>query len=163
MLPNLRRGFLSALVNTVDTLSFPRLMIIAGTQLSLAIADPVGSSVLKPDLLVRITRFPAVSADMVQSTIGRVLDISGCTMSPEAQNLLSGRNRCLSVVNMLIQIREHGSGKSKQQLFSDAVAATIEDLNGQIKRTVQILLESDPHGGVYSFSLLLFDKLLTFE
>ena len=65
--------------------SCQHLSIIAGTQLSLAIADRVGSSVLKPDLLVRITRFPAVSADMVQSAIGRVLDISGCTMSPEAQ------------------------------------------------------------------------------
>ena len=133
VLPKLRRGFLSPLVDTVATLDYPKTMIVAGTQLSLAMTERIGSSMVKPDLLVRITNFPVVSADMVQSTIGRVIDISGCTMSPEDQNLLSGRNRwCLSVVNRLLLNRSRNKlsgGKSKQILFDNAVAAAIKILN----------------------------------
>ena len=98
-----RRGFLTVLSAALDRLIFQKTWLLAGTELSLANAERVGSSVGKPELIDKITEYPQASEDDVLSRLDALIDLSGCSIPQEQLQLLSGRNRLhMKVIEALI-------------------------------------------------------------
>lgn len=137
VLPQYQRGFLTAIVQGIDTLGIPATFMIAGTAFSLALAERVFPGANKRERVRLICQFAASSPDDVEREIGNAVDLDGCSIAEPQRHKLSGRKRySMSVITFLAD--GIAFGKMDRARKQDALNAAV---NKAIQRATTDLTE----------------------
>lgn len=119
-MPIYQRGVLTTLVQGLDNLFIPTTIMIAGTEFSLSSVERVFTAVNNRESVRLITRFPESTEDQVAHDIGKIINISDCTIEKEKERQLSGQKRYgVSVIANIASLEnDFTATEAKQQALN---------------------------------------------
>jgi hypothetical protein len=143
-----RRSFLTPLSATLSSLSIGASVIMSGTAFSLADADRVYSGIVKPDLFVRVVKFPNMKEVSLDPYLNKIVNLDACATPPAKRQKICGRNRfCVSPIQQLLKTGDTPS-LTKQEVWDNAVDNAIAAVKQELSKRINDLLSSDLGGGI---------------